>query len=71
MLPLHVVVRLSWAMENTVEKHLERIKGRLQDGAKKIRDIVADGGHFEVPDVPFVKADKTFMGLEPPRDGDK
>lgn len=65
------VVRLSWAMENTVEKHLERVKGRLNDGAKKIREIVKAGGHFEVADIPFVKPDTTFVGLEPPKEGDK
>ena len=58
-------------MENTVEKHFERIKTRLEGGADKLRQFRKDGVKMQTSDVPFVEADQSFANAEPPKDGDK
>lgn len=65
------VARLGWAMENTVEKHFDRIKSRLHNGAAKLKEVHDTHGPYKTADIPFVEPDTTFIGLEPPRDDDK
>lgn len=65
------VARLGWAMENTIEKHFDRIRSRLRGGADKLRQFKKDGTKPQTADIPFVKSDQTYLNAEPPRDNDK
>ncbi|KAF9520537.1 hypothetical protein BS47DRAFT_1287025 [Hydnum rufescens UP504] len=64
-------VRYSWAMNNELEEHFERIKQRLGIGAQKLRDMANSHERWQTADVPNVSVDQTFIHAEPPRDGDK
>jgi len=62
-------VRLGWAMEGSLQKHLERIKSRLDHG----RDILADihkSGQIKTFDAKGLVPDKDQLTLPPPKAGD-
>ena len=66
-----IVVRLSWAMNNDLKAHFERVRERLGLGAQKLREMVKSHEPWKTADVPNVKADQTFVDAPPPLEGDK
>ena len=65
------VVRLSWAMDNDLKGHFERVRERLSLGAQKLREMVKSHEPWKTADVPNVTVDQTFANAPPPLEGDK
>ena len=65
------VVRLSWAMNNDLQAHMERIKRQLGKGGQQIRDMAKNHEPWKMADVPNVSVDQTFANAPPPKEGDK
>jgi len=64
-------VRLSWAMNNDLKAHFERVRERLGLGAQKLREMVKSHEPWKTADVPNVTVDQTFVNAPPPLKGDK
>ncbi|KAG8923727.1 hypothetical protein FRC02_010958 [Tulasnella sp. 418] len=62
-------VRLGWAMEGSLERHMERIKNRLERG----RDVLAEihtSGKIKTFDAKGLIPDENQLKLSPPKPGD-
>jgi hypothetical protein len=56
-------------MENTIEKHFNRIKGRLSAGRHVLEEIY-NNKEIQIYEVPNVEPEKDVFNRPPPLEGD-